>query len=309
MSSTQGWIRANKAQKPQRVKGERTIQAFSHAPRRDTIQRRLNAADRVPVPTRSSGACSHVYASRGLAGKSPIMDALEKLQLQILCCTHCPRLVAYRASVAREKRRQYRAWDYWGKPLPSFGDPHAKLLIIGLAPAAHGGNRTGRMFTGDQSGDWVYGTLHRFGFANQPSSRHRDDGLALHDAYITAAARCVPPDNKPSGAELAACRPYLLRELELLHRVRVVVPLGKIAFDAYLAARRGLGLPLPEARPRFAHEAVTLFPDGVLLIASYHPSRQNTQTGRLTRAMFEAIFARVRQELGVELPERKSEGT
>jgi uracil-DNA glycosylase family 4 len=164
------------------------------------------------------------------------------------------------------------------------------------------------MFTGDQSGDWVYRTLHRFGFANQPTSQHRDDGLTLHDAYITAAARCVPPDNKPSSAELAACRPYLLRELALLRRVHVVVPLGRIAFDAYLAARRGLGLPLPEARPRFAHEAVTLFPDGVLLIASYHPSRQNTQTGRLTRAMFEAIFARVRQELGVELPERKPEG-
>jgi uracil-DNA glycosylase family 4 len=199
--------------------------------------------------------------------------------------------------VAREKRRQYRHEDYWGKPLPSFGDPQARLLIIGLAPAAHGGNRTGRMFTGDQSGDWVYRTLHRFGFANQPTSQHRDDGLMLHDAYITAAARCVPPDNKPSVAELAACRPYLLREIALLHRVRVVVPLGKIAFDAYLAARRALGSPPPAVRPHFAHEAVTSLPDGILLVASYHPSRQNTQTGRLTRAMFDAIFARVRQEL------------
>jgi uracil-DNA glycosylase family 4 len=227
------------------------------------------------------------------------MQALTTLQRQILRCTQCPRLVEYRTRVACEKRRQYREWDYWGKPLPSFGDPRARLLIIGLAPAAHGGNRTGRMFTGDQSGDWVYRTLHRFGFANQPTSQHRDDGLRLHDAYITAAARCVPPDNKPSVAELATCRPYLLRELQLLRHVRVVVPLGKIAFDAYLAARRELDLPQPDKRPHFAHEAVTPLPDGVLLVASYHPSRQNTQTGRLTRAMFEAIFARVRRELSV----------
>jgi uracil-DNA glycosylase len=237
------------------------------------------------------------------------MQALTTLQQHILRCTQCPRLVEYRTRVAREKRRQYRQEDYWGKPLPSFGDPQARLLIIGLAPAAHGGNRTGRMFTGDQSGDWVYGTLHRFGFANQLTSHRRDDGLTLHDAYITAAARCVPPDNKPSSAELAACRPYLLREIELLRRVRVVVPLGKIAFDAYLAARRALGLPRSEVRPHFAHEAVTPFPDGVLLVASYHPSRQNTQTGRLTLAMFDAIFARVRQELDVDDPCSKPEGT
>jgi uracil-DNA glycosylase family 4 len=237
------------------------------------------------------------------------MQALTTLQRRILRCTRCPRLVEYRTRVAREKRRQYRQEDYWGKPLPSFGDPQARLLIIGLAPAAHGGNRTGRMFTGDQSGDWVYGTLYRFGFANQPTSRHRDDGLALHDAYITAAARCVPPDNKPSTTELAACRPFLLRELELLRRVRVVVPLGKIAFDAYLTARRTLGLPPPDGRPHFAHAAVTPFPDGVLLVASYHPSRQNTQTGRLTRAMFDAIFARVRRELDVNIPGSTPEST
>jgi uracil-DNA glycosylase family 4 len=228
------------------------------------------------------------------------MQALTTLHRQILRCTQCPRLVEYRTRVAREKRRQYREWDYWGKPLPSFGDPQARLLIIGLAPAAHGGNRTGRMFTGDQSGDWVYRTLHRFGFANQPTSQHRDDGLTLHDAYITAAARCVPPDNKPSGAELATCRPYLRRELQLLRHVRVVVPLGKIAFDTYLAARRELDLPLPDARPHFSHEAVTSLPDGILLVASYHPSRQNTQTGRLTPVMFDAIFARVRRELDAQ---------
>jgi len=224
------------------------------------------------------------------------------LQRQILHCTQCPRLVEYRTRVAREKRRQYRECDYWGKPLPSFGDPRARLLIIGLAPAAHGGNRTGRMFTGDQSGDWVYRTLHRFGFANQPASQHRDDGLTLHDAYITAAARCVPPDNKPTGAELAACRPYLQREFQLLRRVRVVVPLGRIAFEAYFAARRELALPLPDKRPQFGHAAVTFLPDGILLVASYHPSRQNTQTGRLTQTMFDAIFARVRRELDVEDP-------
>jgi uracil-DNA glycosylase family 4 len=225
------------------------------------------------------------------------MRALERLQRTILTCTRCPRLVEYRAQVAREKRRQYREWEYWGKPLPSFGDPQARLLIIGLAPAAHGGNRTGRMFTGDQSGDWVYGTLYRFGFANQGTSQHRGDGLTLRDAYISAAARCVPPGNKPTITELATCRPYLVRELQLLRHVRIVVPLGKIAFDAYLAARRELGLALPAPRPHFAHEAATWLPEGVLLLASYHPSRQNTQTGRLTRAMFEAVFARARAEL------------
>ena len=165
------------------------------------------------------------------------------------------------------------------------------------------------MFTGDQSGDWVYRTLHRFGFANQPTSQHRDDGLRLEDTYITAAAHCAPPDNKPSRSELAACRPYLARELQLLTRVRVIVPLGKVAFDTYLAARRDLGLPFPAARPHFAHAASSWLPEGTLLLASYHPSRQNTQTGRLTQAMFEAIFARVRQELDMGLPKPQPERT
>ena len=236
------------------------------------------------------------------------MQALTILQRRILRCTRCPRLVEYRTLVAREKRRQYRDEDYWGKPLPGFGDPQARLLVIGLAPAAHGGNRTGRMFTGDQSGDWVYGTLHRFGFANQPTSQHRDDGLTLHDAYITAAARCVPPDNKPARTELAACRPYLQRELQLLRQVRVVVPLGKIAFDAYLTARRALDLPWPDVRPHFAHGAIVPFPDGVLMIASYHPSRQNTHTGRLSQAMFDAVFARVRRELDDDVLRPKPAG-
>jgi uracil-DNA glycosylase family 4 len=268
----------SKPQKFASVKGEEGIRALPLQEKQDT----LLAA---PTPGR---------------GYPKAMKALITLQQQILRCTHCPRLVEYRARVAREKRRQYREWDYWGKPLPGFGDPQARLLIIGLAPAAHGGNRTGRMFTGDQSGDWVYGTLHRFGFANQSTSQHRDDGLTLHDAYITAAARCVPPDNKPSGAELAACRPYLVRELQLLRRVRIVVPLGKIAFDAYLAARRELDLPLPNQRPQFGHGVSAWLPEGVLLLASYHPSRQNTQTGRLTQAMFDAIFAQARHELNAE---------
>ncbi len=230
-------------------------------------------------------------------GKGVAMRSIAQLQHQILTCTSCPRLVEYRSRISREKRRQYRDWEYWGKPLPSFGDPQARLMIIGLAPAAHGGNRTGRMFTGDQSGDWLYGALHRFGFANQPTSRHREDGLTLHDAYITAAVRCVPPQNKPVRTELATCRTYLVAEVRLLRRVHVVLPLGKIAFDAYLAARRELGLPAPNARPSFAHGGTTRLPEGVLLLASYHPSRQNTQTGRLTQRMFDMIFAKARVEL------------
>jgi uracil-DNA glycosylase family 4 len=252
------------------------------------------------VPSHETGnalQCDDKTLSNEVLADDETMHALATLQGEIVGCERCLRLVEYRARVAREKRRQYRDWEYWGRPLPSFGDAGARLLIIGLAPAAHGGNRTGRMFTGDLSGDWVYRTLHRFGFANQPTSEHRDDGLALHDAYITAAAHCVPPDNKPSRSELTTCRPYLVRELRLLTRVRVVVPLGKVAFDAYLAARRELALPAPAARPHFAHGASTWLPEGVLLLASYHPSRQNTQTGRLTRSMFEAIFARARDEL------------
>ncbi|MFB3091783.1 MAG: uracil-DNA glycosylase, partial [Dehalococcoidia bacterium] len=163
------------------------------------------------------------------------MTDLEELQQTIVSCTKCPRLVEYRREVARNKRRMYMDWDYWGKPLPAFGDPEARVLILGLAPAAHGGNRTGRMFTGDRSGDWVYGTLHKYGFAKFPDSTHKDDGQALHDAYITAALRCAPPLNKPLPQELANCRPYLLRELDLLDRAEIVVALGKIAFDTYLA--------------------------------------------------------------------------
>jgi uracil-DNA glycosylase family 4 len=191
--------------------------------------------------------------------------------------------------VAREKVKRYRDWDYWGKPVPGFGDPQARLLVIGLAPAAHGGNRTGRVFTGDRSGDWLYGALYEAGFANQPTAVHKDDGLELHGCYITAAVHCAPPDNKPLPEEFAACRPYLLQELTLLKQVRVVVALGQIAFAAYLTARRELGLSVPSPTPRFSHGcSYTL--GGISLFGSYHPSQQNTFTGRLTREMFHAVF-------------------
>jgi uracil-DNA glycosylase family 4 len=195
--------------------------------------------------------------------------------------------------VARTKRRAFRDWAYWGKPVPGFGDPTARLLVVGLAPAAHGGNRTGRMFTGDRSGDWLYGALCRFGFANQPTSVHRDDGLQLRDAYVTAAARCAPPANKLTREELGACQPFLERELHLLRQVRVVVALGRVAFDAYLAVRRVSGRSLPNPRPHFAHAAVRQL-DDVTLISSYHPSQRNTQTGMLTQPMFDRVFATAR---------------
>ena len=221
------------------------------------------------------------------------MNSVSQLQRQIIACSRCPRLVAYRERVAREKVKRYRDWDYWSKPVPSFGDPQARLLIVGLAPAAHGGNRTGRAFTGDRSGEWLYGALYAAGFANQPTSVHRDDGLELRDCYIAAAVHCAPPDNKPLPAEFAACRPYLLQELTLLSRVRVVVALGQIAFGAYLTARRERGLFISSPVPRFGH-SLTYVLDGVTLIGSYHPSQQNTFTGRLTREMFQAIFRTAR---------------
>ena len=190
------------------------------------------------------------------------MTELEKLQQRIIGCTRCPRLTEYRQDVARKKRRMYADWEYWGKPLPAFGDPNAQVVLLGLAPAAHGGNRTGRMFTGDRSGDWVFGALHRFGFAHQPESTHRGDGQSLKGAFITAALRCAPPKNKPLREELANCQPYLLRELDLLANVRVVVALGRIAFDAYLRLLREQGLPVPSPRPKFGHGVVHKMPDG-----------------------------------------------
>jgi len=224
-------------------------------------------------------------------------NALRVLQETIVDCRACPRLVSWRETVAVQKRRAFRDQDYWGRPVPSFGDPQARLLVCGLAPAAHGGNRTGRVFTGDRSGDWLYDALHRFGFANQPGSHHRDDGLKLSDCYIGATVRCAPPDNKPAPDEFIACRPYLREEIRLLRKVRVVVALGKIAFDHYLKVCRDEGLQLPSPIPKFSHGIVTVLPWNTTLIGSYHPSQQNTFTGKLTRPMFHHIFATARQRL------------
>lgn len=220
-----------------------------------------------------------------------------RLRETIEACRLCSRLVAYREEVARRKRRAYQDWEYWGRPVPSLGHPEARLLIVGLAPGAHGSNRTGRMFTGDRSGDFLYATLHRFGFCNQPTSRSRDDGLKLIDTYITAALHCVPPQNKPLPEEMDCCRTYLRLELQSLTRVKVVAALGQVAFKSYLTARRELGWPVPDPAPAFGHGASRELDDSVTLIASYHPSQQNTQTGRLTRAMFDGIFARARELL------------
>ncbi len=207
-----------------------------------------------------------------------------------MACRLCERLVAHREAIASVKRRQFHDWTYWGRPVPGFGDDRAQLLVLGLAPAAHGGNRTGRVFTGDRSGDWVYEALHRYGFANQARSTHRGDGLRLRDCYVTASLRCAPPGNKPTPAEFDACRPYLLTELRLLTRVRVVIVLGRIAFDQYLKAARELGHAKVSPLPPFRHGAMVRLPWDIVLLCSYHPSQQNTFTGKLTRPMFHAVF-------------------
>ena len=221
----------------------------------------------------------------------PSKRKLVILQEQVVACERCPRLREHCRHIAEVKRRAYRDWDYWGRPVPSFGDPKARLLIIGLAPAAHGANRTGRMFTGDSSGDFLYEALYKTGFASQPSATRRGDGLELRDYYITAAARCAPPDNKPSREEFAACRPYLARELELLDNVRLVVSLGRLGLDFYLTILLEEGLIERRSAYPFAHGALHRLPSPVpRLLCSYHPSRQNTQTGRLTRSMFLNVF-------------------
>jgi uracil-DNA glycosylase family 4 len=205
--------------------------------------------------------------------------------------------VHHREEVARRKVRRFQDWEYWGRPVPSLGSLDARLLIVGLAPAAHGGNRTGRIFTGDRSGDWLYRALHRFGFANQPTSTHQDDGLRLIDCYITAAIHCAPPDNKPLPDEFVNCRPYLLEELERLRNVRAVVPLGLIAFKSYFMARKELGWTNPFPLPVFTHGGAAMLDKGIRLISSYHPSQQNTQTGKLTEAMFDDVFRKARRHL------------
>jgi len=218
------------------------------------------------------------------------MDWLAILNKEVIACTRCPRLVTYREQVAREKRRAYRDWEYWGKPVPGFGDPNARVLIMGLAPGAHGSNRTGRPFTGDASGNFMYPVLYDAGFANQPTATDRDDGLKLKDLYITAAVRCAPPDNKPLPSELAECSAFLDREIAGLEKVKVVVALGKIGFDAYLNYVKRRGLITTRKPYIFKHGAHYRLPDGKVLLASYHPSNQNTQTGKLTRGMFVEIF-------------------
>lgn len=225
------------------------------------------------------------------------MDALDDIHREVTGCRRCPRLVRWREAAGRKPPRRYIGQEYWAKPLPGFGDPAARLLIVGLAPAAHGGNRTGRMFTGDRSGDWLYGALHAAGFANQALSEHRGDGLQLSDCYVTAAVHCAPPGNKPALLEFRRCRPFLVRELELFKQVRAVVVLGKIAFDSFLAAYQEIGGLLPKPRPKFGHAASANLPDGIRLICSYHPSQQNTFTGKLTRPMFQRIFDEARAVL------------
>ena len=233
---------------------------------------------------------------------------LENLQEVVIQCHKCPRLVPYLKEVSKNKPKRFRDCDYWGKPLPSFGDPNARVLIIGLAPAANGGNRTGRMFTGDRSGEWLFDALHEFGLANHPNSSRRDDDFALKDCYITATIRCAPPDNKPLPEEIENCRPYFLKELDLLTNVKVLVPLGQIAFTQTLKSLRLKGLEIPTLS--FGHGKIyslrtpNSLPGGQVgqlrtLITSYHPSQQNTQTGKLTRPMFQSIFRKVSKRLEV----------
>ena len=245
--------------------------------------------DPAPPPRPPRARANAAPAPRGTPART-----LAALARAVIACGRCPRLRAYCAEVARGKRRAYRDQDYWGRPVPGFGDPRARLLLVGLAPGAHGSNRTGRMFTGDASGDWLYAALHAHGFASRPESVARDDGQHLADCWITAAARCAPPGNRPLPVELARCRDHLVAELRLLPRVRVVVSLGRIGHEAWLRARGWWDRLPPRARPPFAHGAEARLPDGTVLVASFHPSRQNTQTGRLTRPMWNAIFARAR---------------
>src|SRR5580698_9967418 len=234
-----------------------------------------------------------------LAGGVPLTPSsqLDQLNGEIIGCRKCPRLVKYREAVAAEKRLAYRDWDYWGKPVPGFGDPHAKLLILGLAPAAHGANRTGRMFTGDRSGDFLYEALHRAGFANQPHSTNREDGLTLINAYMAASLRCAPPANKPLPSELANCRPYFERDLEIL-KPRAVLALGGIAMRSYLGLLRSEGKISSHAEYPFGHGASYALPEPLpRLFASYHPSQQNTFTGKLTEEMFENLLKDVKKFL------------
>jgi uracil-DNA glycosylase len=245
---------------------------------------------------REGGLRDHsVWRNGGPVSVGP-MDHLAQFNESLIGCRRCPRLVAWREEVAAQRRAAFAAEEYWGRPVPGFGDPQARLLVVGLAPAAHGANRTGRMFTGDRSGDWLFRALHRAGFANQAESRRRGDGLELRGAYITAAVRCAPPANRPTPEECRACGAWLTAEYRLLDQVAVVVCLGGVAYEAawHLLADNGRALPRP--RPRFAH-GLLVETDGPALLCSYHPSQQNTFTGRLTESMLEAVFASARARL------------
>lgn len=226
-------------------------------------------------------------------------DALTRLEADVVACRRCPRLVAWREQVARERRAAFRDWEYWGRPVPGFGDPQARVVVLGLAPAAHGGNRTGRVFTGDRSADWLFGALHRCGFANQPTSVARGDGLRLRSCWVTAAVRCAPPQNRPTPAERDACLSFAVRELELLEHARVVVALGGFAWDAALRLRAAGADPPPRPRPRFGHGA-ELAGSAWTLLGCFHPSQQNTFTGRLTAPMLDDVFRRARELAGQE---------
>jgi uracil-DNA glycosylase len=223
-----------------------------------------------------------------------LSPALDALNTRITVCELCPRLREHCRHIGLTRKRAFANEEYWARPVSGFGDPNARLLIVGLAPGAHGSNRTGRPFTGDASGDWLYEALHRFGWANRPVSRSRADDLVLTDCYITAAARCAPPDNRPTREELDRCRPYLEQELKLLPKVRIVLALGRIGWESWLRAASWWDHLGPRARPRFAHAEEAVLPDGTVLISSFHPSRQNTNTGRLTRPMWLAVFERIR---------------
>jgi len=222
--------------------------------------------------------------------------SLKVIEQQVVGCRLCPRLVEWREQVGRDKRKSYREWDYWARPVPGFGDPAARLLILGLAPAAHGANRTGRVFTGDRSGDWLFAALHRAGFASQPTSTHMDDGLSLTDVWVTASVKCAPPDNKPLPPERDACFPFAVAELAALPELRAMVCLGKFAWDNALRLLRQAGYAVPTPAPVFGHCARARI-GGLTLIGSYHPSQQNTFTGRLTEPMLDAVFTAARQAI------------
>jgi uracil-DNA glycosylase len=225
------------------------------------------------------------------------LSALDALAAEVISCRRCPRLVAWREEVARVRRAAYANEDYWGRPLPGFGDPKAAIVVLGLAPAAHGGNRTGRIFTGDRSGDWLFAALYRAGLANQPQSVSREDGLGLRGCYVTASVRCAPPANRPLPAERDNCLPYFVRELELLRSARVIVCLGSFAWDVCLRALLATGAAIPRPRPPFGHGALVQL-DPVAMLGCYHPSQQNTFTGKLTETMLDEVFTRARELAG-----------